>query len=188
MVKRTGVLHEDRVYTAYQLDKGARDYVVEGIYGDLDNYQSASNSKVHDVELLNVVYELSRFIDLNNFVTENELFCMEAIDPCQVSLEAKAFGCDGLIKHQFDQKKTFIVLEYERSVKAKSRLASKILNYALSSKIDKIIYIYKSEYVGNVLRKIVLNLPKDEISKFSVCSFKTLEKSSSLPELIKMKA
>lgn len=128
-----------------------------------------SDSKEHDLELVDIIFKLRAFNNVKQVITENALQCYEELREDDELYKFASIRSDGAIKIKVKNNLLLVALEYDRTKKGERRYLQKIRDYYTEDKIKGIFYICENQSMMDHLMKFDKKSCRSEVPKFFFC-------------------
>lgn len=129
----------------FSLSQKAFNEFVAGKSLKASRQQLASNSVLHDLDLVDISFKLKRLNMVRGFFTENFIRSeLESLDEENLK-ELKGINFDAIIKVYKDGRTHFLPLEYERTLKFVSRYKDYFKKVYSRPEVSAILYICQSQ-------------------------------------------
>lgn len=139
---------------AYSLTRKGFSFVIDSLGLDVYQRQVLSDTKNHDLDLVDLCHGLRKFKGITKIVTENVLVNCNDYRNSKLYSPYSKLRSDLYCLVCVGDRKLNVALEYERSLKANSRVASKMLKYYIQGAIDFVIYVASNDSIKSKLMKI----------------------------------
>lgn len=113
-----------------------------------------SNSPYHDLNLVDIRFQMNRLGLVNNYFSENVLQCCEEFSWSDSFKHFVNLNCDGVMELKTPKGPFLVALEYDFSDKSAERYRSKLLEYYVSLDIRVVLYICENKFIYNLLKRI----------------------------------
>jgi hypothetical protein len=128
--------------------------------------QFKSNSKEHDLHLINIMESLKRSRHIVKHYTENELQCVEKFSESDLTKEFVDMNSDAFVQISYGNKLFSSAIEYEHSENADSKYEQLVLNYYLSSTINIVLFFTSHDWIRELIFRLEEKDYTNSIPKF----------------------
>ena len=146
--------YQSVIQQIYLLSSKGLNYLIN--YDGLDTHhtQIRSDSRVHDLALVDILQRLKNLDCMTKIVTENDLVGLVDYENLKPYSTFKALQSDGYCQLRSKRGLLNVAVEYEKSLKIKKRIAEKMLNYSYERDVDLILCIADSEQILKRLKQV----------------------------------
>ena len=159
---------------AYSLTGKAFDRYVADIFKGMTRRQFKSNSPMHDMDLLDIKYRLSKKKDVKVTISENLLQSgADFLDAFKIGHLIK-HNPDGIVKVEVDGELYTFCLEYDSSAKSKSRYEDFLKKYYFDNEVTAVFFIYEEKSFFKSIFSLERELFSRMTPKIYYCSLKDI--------------
>ena len=132
----------------------------------------------HDLDLVEIDKVIRNCVDVRKVITESELQSCDEYEKDRRLVPFVRLRSDRVLFVDSRLGPDYVALEYERTVKVKSRIESKLQSYYQRKNIQALFYVCKSQSVMNALAKVEVEISKVRKSKVYFCLISSIMSSS----------
>ncbi len=137
----------------YSLSKKGVNYLIN--YDGLETHytQIRSDSRIHDLTLVDILQKLKDLDCMTKIIPENDLVGLVEYENLKPFSTFKALHSDGYCQLRSKKGILSVAVEYERSLKSKERITQKMMNYSYERDVDLVFCVADSE---RILKRLML--------------------------------
>ena len=174
-LKEISLTKNTHAFKAYSITPKTFDHYLSDQFEGVAVKQFEGQSLFHDIDLVDIRNSLARREIIANYLTEN---IIQSGGDC-----LDRFGIDYLIKHSPDavvkvkiEKKYYdFCLEYEATLKSKTRCRDFLKKYYFDRDVAAVFFIYKEEKIYKTILSLEKKLFSNMSPKFYYCSLEKIQ-------------
>lgn len=168
-VTSDAVEYQGKNARVYSLSPKGLSYLITYDGLDVHQKQFQSDSRVHDLALVDILYCIKELSCIKRVLTENEIVsCNEFYDTRPYS-SFKKLRSDGYCRMNTSSGPLDVAIEYERSLKSEDRITEKMMDYSIESDVDLILCIAGTSNILKKLMQVDRQVYKLHLSKMYFC-------------------
>ncbi len=169
-IKRGFALFGSRTRHTYSITEETFQRIIKNDVFDYTYTQIQSDSKTHDITLVDIKHSLTQLKTVTDYKTENIVLQNKKSDAMSYVNLSYHIRSDALMTVTLNQNSDFVFpIEYESINKKEKRYASKAAQYYAAAEYNIVLYIYSDPQIYKNLTQAEQSIVQDEQYRFYFC-------------------